>query len=196
MASARPEDTLSVPVNVCTNPTDLSTDFPHGGTALGLLRPGDSHWQAGVGTFPIVSEEWGHATATISTGTVATLSMFLRQWDGDALSATHLNTETGATTGRTMAHLDVGENEKRPGSTHAGVVLYLSPRADQHPGLLLFHASSSAFQDPMSFATARPFEIPLVWYAQPADVDGDSRVWTQGLRDDLDTKFGAWLAAL
>ena len=36
MASANPRTTAKVFSRICINPTDLSLDFPHGGTALGM----------------------------------------------------------------------------------------------------------------------------------------------------------------
>ena len=144
----------------------------------------------------MTGEEYGgNVTFTIQTGGVATVSMFLRQWDSDGVAAAHLDTETGGTTSRKLAHSDVSTDDKRPGSTASGVVLYLSPRADQHPGLLLFHAVPTSFGDPVTFGVANPFEVPVVYYCAPADVSGTARVWSMGLRDDLHSSFGSWLSS-
>lgn len=77
---------LRVPGRLVLNPTDLSTTFPYGGTALGLVR--DTVVHIVNGTREITAEEFGNTvTEVVLAGTRLYISCALRAFDNDALAA-------------------------------------------------------------------------------------------------------------
>lgn len=85
MADADLARAIRNPGRLCLAPTDLSADFPHGGTALGLVRDVRLGW--GVSTVAVRAEEWGgEEVGRIWTGGTAVLALVLEQWDEDALA--------------------------------------------------------------------------------------------------------------
>lgn len=194
MATARPQDALLVPGRLCVAPTDLSLDFPHGGTALGLVR--GVEWVPGKRPAPVTAEEWGgHVTQVIEMAETATLACFYRQWDADALQKTALDTEAGSSTARRRLRVDVGTDGTRPGTdlTAKGVTLYFSPDANQHPGVLIFRAIPVTPTAAMRWAASENLEVPAVWYCTVCDVSGAKLVADVGLRLDLHGEYAAWL---
>jgi hypothetical protein len=184
MATASPKDILRVPGRLCLDPTDLSTAFPHGGTALGVTRV--AAWAGGERGVPITAEEYGGVTVeAVHSIETAAFSCIYRAWDKDALAATLVDTVAGGTTARQVWQARVQTDDVRPGtllSTKAGI-LYWSPLADAHPGLLVYHAlPMPEAASRLQFSAIEPFEIAAVWHASP---DDQGRLFAIGLRDDL-----------
>ena len=60
MATAATRNILRIPGRLCVGPTDLTTAFPHGGTALGVTRA--LEFRFGYRTYNATAEEFGGVT--------------------------------------------------------------------------------------------------------------------------------------
>lgn len=139
MASADVRKVLRVPGRLCAAPTDLSTAFPHGGTALGIVR--DLAFRPNLKQRRVTAEEFGgEIVETIIGGESCVLACVLRGMDNDAVTKAFLNTSAGSSSGdRTIQY---------PGSSRAGTLgssrsfkLLFSPRdTTNHHGLILYNA--------------------------------------------------------
>lgn len=103
MAAASPLQALRVPgalaAEIGGQIFDFSTVFPHGGTALGLVR--DVVWRRTEGRVLITAEEFGvEVVDAIYGGEVHVLALALRGWDDDGANLVFPNTELGTTSGR------------------------------------------------------------------------------------------------
>lgn len=184
MASPSPSQALKVPGRLCINPTNLSAVYPHGGTAMGLVK--GSAFQPRLQYHPITGEERGGAMVdAISAGHEGVFVAVLDAWDKDAVIATFLNAAAGSTTGRAVWKMNESTDGVRAGALASGqsAALYFSPIADQHPGVLFYKAIPMPdAQSALPFSLSERFGVPMVWRAV-GDDDGD--VWEVGLREDL-----------
>ncbi len=125
MAVGTAMDVLQQPGRLCINPTNINTDFPHGGTALGELYK--HAIRLNVGQTPINDEGLGIETRDIIyTGEQWSFFAILRSFDSDAINTFFPNTTVGAVSGKRKVMF--------PGSFNAGslistrsVVLLFSP---------------------------------------------------------------------
>lgn len=186
MAAPSPSQALRVPGKLCFGPTNLSTAFPHGGTALGLVK--SAAWAGGEIPSLETAEEWGGVVTGVTLAREPSIfSCTYRGWDKDAITKTMLDPVVGGTTSRVIHRGEVGTDGTRPGAQmgdQAGV-LYFSPLADQHPGLLMFHAIP--MPDAAAkwlFSAADEFEVGAIWFCAPADIPL-RRIFDVGLRGDL-----------
>lgn len=119
---------------LCKNPTDLNLPFPHGGTALGLVR--DGVFRPGIRTRIITAEEFGGtAVEGIYAGESCILSCLLREFDEDALTSVFPNYTTVA------RYAPADDREVRPGNltTERQHSLLFSPRdVDDNPFIILY----------------------------------------------------------
>ena len=91
MSAATAMQAMRVPGALAVGPTNLSLAFPHGGTALGLVR--------GVVVkrrelrFDVIAEEYGSAVVdALYMGEEWSVVFELRGWDSDAINALFPNT--------------------------------------------------------------------------------------------------------
>lgn len=185
MAVPSAAQALKVRGRFAWNPTDLSTAYPHGGTALGLVRAPELRVRAA--THVVRAEEHGGIPVdAVYAGEEYLVGAVLSGWDKDALTAVFLDTVAGATTGRMIVRSRPNTDDVRAGtlvSSKAGI-LYFSPFAAQHPGVLVYKALPMLVeQTTWSFNLAEEFGIAVVWLAVPDD-DGNP-VIEVGLREDL-----------
>lgn len=100
-----------VPGRICVGPTDLSTDYPHGGTALGEVADAVCTLDAPVEV--LTAEEWGNEPhGAIAGGEAWSMAFLLRSWDLAAYSRFFLNTAAGTTSGHPLV--------ESPGTNRAG----------------------------------------------------------------------------
>ena len=91
MSAATALQAMRVPGALAVGPTNLSTAFPHGGTALGLVRAVIVRRREL--RFDVTAEEYGGAIVdTLYRGEEWSLVFELRGWDNDAISALFPNT--------------------------------------------------------------------------------------------------------
>lgn len=175
---------LLVDGKLCWDPTNLANAYPHGGVGLGTKR--NASHRIGAAYHVIRAEEWaGAAVDAIYPAEEHTLAVILSAWDSDAIDALFLDTATGATTGRRIIQHRVSTDNKRAGtvaSTLAGI-LYFSPTAKQHPGVLLHNAICLRLdQGETAYHLAEEWGQPLLFIGTP---DATGRVVQVGLREDL-----------
>lgn len=142
MATASATRILRVTGRLCANPTDLSTAFPHGGTALGMVR--DAEFRFGERTYEVKAEEWGGIPREIiSCGHTAQFAGVLRDYDSDAINAFFLNPQTAASNIRTIRGVTAVSGGNRAGYklSNKAFKLCFSPRAIQdHPYIIIYSA--------------------------------------------------------
>jgi hypothetical protein len=186
MAVADVGDVLKLPGRLCINPTDLSLDFPHGGTALGLTRAAE--FRFGIQTSIVTAEEWGQQPVeAVYAGASAVFGCVLREWDNDAISAIFPNTGTGTISGDStiLGRVDgVGVNRAGHLFSAQALVLLFSPRSvDRHPMVLVRKALPMPDETAMIQASlAQEFGIGVVFQAIP---DSSDRTYDIGARGDL-----------
>ena len=184
MANPDVRNALKVKGRLCWEPSSLATAYPHGGTALGLTKGMAVTFRQTAHT--ITAEEFGGAPVeAIYAGQEIVLSAILASWDFDAIALGFVDQSTGATTGRKVIEYRVQTDDKRAGgkvSTLAGI-LYFSPVADQHPGVL-FHRALPMQQEgaSLTMTLAEDWGFPFQWTAAPNE---DGEICSVGLREDL-----------
>ena len=175
---------LKVPGRLCWNPTDLTGTYPFGGTALGLMR--GHELEILPRRHPLTAEERGGMTVDhVYLGDEYRFAAILLAWDLDLVPALMLDGDVGGTTGQASLAPNVVTGSSVPGSllSDQSGVLYFSPNADQHPGVLFYRALPMfADRGSVSFNLAREFGIPYVWHATPDDT---GRTVAVELRQDM-----------
>lgn len=179
---------LRVDGRMCWDPTDLTLAYPHGGTALGLIT-GNEVNEKRVNHRITAEELGGVVVDAVYTGIDLVITALLAAWDNDALELGYQDTSVGTVTGRRIIHYRTQTEDVRAGglvSAKAGI-LYFSPLADQHPGVL-FHNALPMPQDESNVVTnnAEMYGKPFQWIASP---DDNGKQATIGLRQDLDAEL-------
>lgn len=186
MATANVRNIIRLRGRLCWNPTDLLTDFPHGGTALGLTRSGIFH--LGVKTTLNKAEEWGGVVSkAYYSGEEPFLAAVLRELDNDALSAIFPNTAAGSVTGDRVITLSPGDDTlNRAGydlTGKQGKLLFSPSNPDRHPFILLYNAIPAVQETTeLQLSMAHELGIGVVWWA---GVDSSDRCYRIGRRNDL-----------
>lgn len=186
MANPTPSDILKVSGRLCSAPTDLSTAYPHGGTALGTV--GKAQYDFAIGTRAIKAEELGTTVEVLYTGEEGIFSCVLRGWDRDALANVFLDTAAGSTTGRRIVQGRTQVDTVRAGSRLSpnAVLLYFSPRNSQHPGILIYQAIPMPEQAARVNATLNTeVQIAAQWRITPDSARAGQPLYQIGLAGDL-----------
>lgn len=186
MATANVRNIIRLRGRLCLNPTDLTADFPHGGTALGLTRSGIFH--PGVKTVLNEAEEWGGVVSkAYYAGEKPFLAAVLREFDNDALAAVFPNTSAGSVTGDRVITTSPGDDtQNRAGydlTGKAGKLLFSPANPDRHPFILLYYAIPAIQESAeLQLSMAQEVGIGVVWWA---GVDASDRSVKIGRRADL-----------
>lgn len=126
---------------LCSGPTNLTLDFPHGGTALGEVRDMEFRW--GIRTRLVTAEEYGgQVVEGIYAGETDVLACVLRTWDDDALAAVFPYSAAG-NTGHRAIKADVKTDVVRAGSlatARAAKICFSPDSPDQHRFIVLHRA--------------------------------------------------------
>lgn len=127
MATPDVRNVLKVPGYLVKNPTDLSAAFPHGGTALGLVR--GIELRIVPRAREVTAEEWGgQRVATVYCGETAILAAVLRTWDAAMFPSVFPNASS------TTIDMKVASPSVAPGTVLTPFKLLFSPVAlTYHP---------------------------------------------------------------
>lgn len=186
MALPNVQDVLQVPGRLSYNPTSLSLDYPHGGTALGIVRqisvrPAVAHQE-------IKAEEFGVETVDILyIGEAWVLTAILRSFDNDMLGVVWANTKTPGTSGkRTVEYPGTGASPVRAGSlvSNRSVKLVFTPDDTQHHPMLILYRALPMIQESteISLALNLKFEIAVAFVGIR---DASGRIVAFGMKEDL-----------
>jgi hypothetical protein len=173
---------LAVPGKLCTSPTDFTTAYPHGGTALGTIRDAqiiiEQPYQF------IIAEEYGNARYEgIITGEGVVFGATLLSWDKDMLAKIFPNTSVGAVSGKTVVTSPSTIRPGEPMSSRAVALCFSPDDPDRNPGLLIRKAIPAIKEtSELSCRIDQEFGIPVLWYGIR---DASDRVYSVGLLRDI-----------
>lgn len=176
---------LRVPGRLSHTPTDLSTAYPHGGTALGAVGKVDLRLLDPP--FLVTAEEIGGAPVeVIEGGARYVLDAELREFEAAALAAIFPFYAAGAKGGPTLSHTATTSGQRAGlaiGSALSFVLVFTPDNPDEHP-FLIFRRAVPAIQETAMLALRgnASFGIATRWYATP---DSSWRTINFGRRRDL-----------
>lgn len=171
-----------VPGRLCVGPMNLATAFPHGGTALGLVR--ELAVRVLTARAEVVAEEFGaEAVEQVYLGQRWALVGTMRSLDDDMVQRLFPATATGTTTQHRVISY--------PGTARAGdlrsassVVLCFSPDdLDRHP-MVLFHRALPLVEEQAELQARLDQEAGFA-FAFLAIRATDGRAVSLGQREDL-----------
>lgn len=140
---------------------NFATAYPHGATALGLVR--DVRLRRIEGRQTIVAEEFGvEVVDEVYAGEAWLLSFALRGWDSDAISALWPNTTLGSSS--KFRGVDYPGTTTKPGTTKAASavkVLFTPDDATNHPAVYLPNAIPELAED-LTISLGRTEEVLIV----------------------------------
>ena len=178
MAAPNPAKAYLNSGRLAYNCTDLSTAYPHGGTALGLF--GNVILRPPHGKTLLMEEETGAPSAVLWRGGTLMLAGICKGWDNDALGVIWPNTTTGSSGDKVI---------QWPGSTVVpGVALtpltnvVFSPVNPDYPAIVLIKPVAVPDIDlQVKLSAYRYMDVPCVFIATTAG----SSYGSMGLLDDL-----------
>lgn len=184
MSAPHARNILKIPGKLVADPTDLSTDYPHGGTELGVCR--DVVMNFGVFVdFPI-AEEFKAPTAAILQEEKPVFACVLRSWDDSMLSKVWHNIQTSAYGEVGIKGTVAGSGIKRAGTNLASraMKLFFSPHAvDQHRAILLYNVVPMPNESAeLQMSIGREFGLALMFRCLP---DALGRMYAVDLRANL-----------
>jgi len=139
----------------------FSTAYPHGGTAIGLVR--DVQMRRIEGRQTIIAEEFGvEVIDEVYAGEAWLLSFALRGWDSDGILALFPNTTLASTS--KFRGVDYPGTTSKPGTTKAAgaVKVLFTPDDDKnHPAVYLPNAIPEIAED-LTIALGRIDEVLIV----------------------------------
>lgn len=187
MATADLNQCLAVPGRLCINPTDLTTAFPHGGTALGEVYGARGMFTSGY--FDVTAEEYGNRVVeSVYSGENIAFAAILRQWDEAAVGAVFPNTTASGTKSQRVSvkGWEDAASPVRPGHLASGrsVKLLFSPLdSDRCRALILYRALPRVADSlDLRFQLNVRQEIPVMFLGIP---DTSSRVFRVDFLRDL-----------
>lgn len=164
MTMPNPAKILRAPGRLCTGPTDLSLAFPHGGTALGVMRA--VAVRTGVRTISVTAEEFGgEVVEKVFGGESWMLVAILRDFDRDVLASVFPNSSVGTVSQERKL---TGPGTLRPGHllSSRAVALLFSPDAPDAPAVYLPKAIPILADGmELGLAYAEPLEVMVGFQA-------------------------------
>jgi len=186
MATGNVRNILRLRGRLCYGATNLTTDYPHGGTALGLVR--DMIFNFGAKTTLSTAEEWGGVVSkAFYTGERPFLAAVLRDFDNDSLNAIFPNTTAGSSSGdRYVTYGPGASGVNRPGYdlTNKQIKLVFSPTAaDRHPFIILYYAIPALEETAaLNLSLSQEVGIGVAFWG---GVDSSGRTYAIGKREDI-----------
>lgn len=184
MTTPNPRNILKIPGRLVASPTDLSTDYPHGGTELGVVR--DIAMNFGVSVDLPEAEEFKTPIAAILQGERPVFACVLRSWDDAMISRIWHNTQTSAYDEVGIKGSVSGSGIKRAGYNLAerAIPLFFSPHAvDQHRAILMYQAvPMPAETAELQLSIGKEFGMALMFRCLP---DQLGRMYAVDLRGNL-----------
>lgn len=175
---------LRVPGRFSISPTNLSTAYPHGGTALGTTTGVDI--ALGQIHAPITAEEFGgQQVDAVYAGEQPRVYAYLQEFDPDALAVLFPCYAAGTTGGPTLL-CDVNSSV-RAGSRLGDLarVLVFTPDSPDGPApWLLGRRAVPMIEETIRIAQRgnQTWGVPVVWMLTP---DTSGRVYTYAQRRDI-----------
>lgn len=168
---------------LCINPTDLSTAFPHGGTAIGEYTR--MRFNAREQFEGIATEAYGGSLiAKPYVGCRPIIRAVLRDWDPDALGKIHPNT-TLASTGERSIDMNASQSGKnRGGYSPSPFILCFSPYDLENSQMVLFYRAVACPDEAEEINLSLAEEAGL-GVAFEALVDATGRLGRAGIREIL-----------
>jgi hypothetical protein len=176
-----PRDILRSPGRLSYGATSLATAYPHGGTALGIVRA--------IAAAPnerfvdVIAEEYGGETVErLFMGQSWTISAILRSFDPAALALVAPNSTTGTVSQERIVTEPGTVRAGHPRAT-AGVKLVFSPDAPDAPYLVLYRAIPSIEASAtLQFGRSVETELAIV-FTGARDASGRMIAW--GRSEDI-----------
>jgi len=160
-----PANILHSPGRLSFGPVDLTTAYPHGGTALGVVRAivvrPNAQYRA------VTAEEYGGETVEqVYAGEAWTLAAVLREFDDDAVSTIFQNASSGSVSQHELIEHPGANRAGRIMVVAKGVVLVFTPDAPD-TNFVVLHRAIPMIEDAaeLNFSHATPMEIGVVFSA-------------------------------
>jgi len=147
--------------------TNLSTAYPHGGTALGVVR--DLILRRVTETPVLFGEEYAEPIDAIQGQREWVVAARLASWDNDALGKVFLNTAVGAVSQSRVVQdpLIANHNTNRSGTLlgATAIKLVFTPDdPDAHPGFIMYKAMVMPDETmEMRFHATEPMELAILF---------------------------------
>ena len=187
MATPNVVDIIRMPGQLCFGPTDLSLDFPHGGTALGVIKsivakPRQTYYN-------VKAEEWGGEVAeTIKGGESWVLGGLLRSFDKDALRILFPASIEGAETQKTVIEHPAANTAIRAGNllSASGIKLLFSPDDTIRIPFVLFRNAIPMIEETalMNIEIDQDWTVPFL-FAAIRDSSTPAKAVAMGFRGDF-----------
>lgn len=187
MALANVRNILRVMGRLCSDPTSVATAFPHGGTALGLVR--DGIFRPGVKHHAVLAEEWGNQQVeVVYGGEMSVFAVVLRELDNDMVQKAFVNTAAGTSSGdRVITYEpDATAANTRPGtllSTKSFKLLFSPKATNRDPAILIYKAIPVIDESAeLQLSLGEELGIAALFHCIP---DASGRVYQVGKLEDL-----------
>jgi hypothetical protein len=184
MAQATAKDIVISRCRLVKNPTDLSTAFPHGGTALGEVKQLVVRTQ--LKTYEVLIEEFGQERAeTLISGQAAVMAGIARGYDNDMIAEIFNDTATGATTGDQVIKYPPPNNRAGTKGSGESFVLLASPDDQAHGLAVIFFKAIPLTPDSLEINLSYKNETGFAFFFQGIR-NTNGKVYQIGRIDDLD----------
>jgi hypothetical protein len=182
MASPNVRDILSVPGRLSYGPTNLTTAYPHGGTALGIVQ--EVYLKIDAPTMYVEAEEYGgEKVEGFITREGCALGFILRSWDRNALSILFPNTVVGATAGKRRVASPSTIRAGEPLSNRSVVLVFTPDDTDRHAMFLMRRALPAIeTTTEVRLRLDEEFGIPAIFHGIR---DTSGRLYEWGVPHDL-----------
>lgn len=182
MATADPRRVIHAFGRLVANPTDLTTAFPYGGTALGLTA--DVIFSPNGRYSDVRAEEFGgELVEQIDGREDPVLAATIRGWDSDMLQRVFVRTAVGSSSGERVISYPGSVRAGSRGSDRAFILLFAPRNTEHHPAILFYRAISKT-EDRLAIPLSQRREMvaQIVWRGIR---DGSGRVYADGRLEDL-----------
>lgn len=138
--------------------TDMSTAYPHGGTALGYTSA--CVFAPNIISQPLIGMEFGEgAFQVIRTEGSGVFTAVLRQWDNDAL-----NLHWPSTSLSNGERVITNTTSYQALRASAGVALAFTPDEPTHPGIIMYNAIPAMPAVELRFNLSDELNMGLTYY--------------------------------
>lgn len=174
-----------VPGRLCVAPTDLSADFPHGGTRIGNVDA-EATLIREAPVQPLTAEEWGNEVyEVISGGETWSFAARLKEWNVAGYTRFFLNASAGDTSQRAYVEAP-GDNRAGYRYSSRAAVWCFSPLAQDTHAFVLFYNALPMVEEAAEMLLRRGpggnLEVPVVLVATR---DSSDRILAWGSRKDI-----------
>jgi hypothetical protein len=182
MATARQDNVLRIPGRLIAAPTNLNTDFPFGGTELGMAS--DVIWRPNLRRLEIRGEEYGgEITDIVKTGQAPQLGAFVRGFDPDMIQKVFEGSSESTKSGKPIVDYPTDAAPGTLASATGFVLLYAPFNTEEHPGILLYNAVALLEEvAEMRLSRKAEFGVPVLFYGLR---DSSNRVYQKMLMEDM-----------